>query len=492
MSARIWQLFFNPNYFANGKYEDTNIPTWFDDYWNRYVNFDVKYLSKLFPNADISGILRYYSYILVTDCFEGQMICITLVIITLSVIFLREYFIANAREEDNNEDELIVNELARNNQPEPPVVQVIPLMQQNIQPALPQHIIHQNLPTEVNIQRDQTDNLHQMDNQIRARRTRMINPNDAEVRYRDTTNFPQSSFDMVDMYPSSMAPTDSSPIQSNSSHNYSLRSGIRKSAENFRDEENRLISEETAVEEVEEAAPAQIPPAPVPAPDPNVPEIRPDIDINIALENGAIQGEIMGNGEMNVIFELFGMTGPLWYLFRNVIMSQFVIAIILLCLIMIPNTIAHQIVDFFKEYYIPWIDYLWKKFNDIMVKISDPIVEPLVDGTISLGTSLFERLGIPVNIFSMTTAANASISSFSVANNLTMAPAISGTNSDSFFGSLMDQVLWAAFGWVMIFAFTFVCILQTDYVDHVYFTNFIRMLKNSCKHLFLTLKVSFP
>jgi hypothetical protein len=216
-----------------------------------------------------------------------------------------------------------------------------------------------------------------------------------------------------------------------------------------------------------------------------------NININVGIEDGVFQAEINANGDVNVLLELVGLAGPVYNIFRNVFLAHVIFAIVLCMIVVLPGNLGHLVYHFTNQYYLPMFENFMVSANELLVRYSDPIIEPVVDFTMKY----FSDFAYLLNLANVTASTNTSSLPLLSANISTTAFTslfnfkINGMEESQLM-SAWDYAIFAGIGWFAIMLVSLVWAIQSGIADHVYFRTTVRLLESATEHTLKTVKVT--
>lgn len=126
-------------------------------------------------------------------------------------------------------------------------------------------------------------------------------------------------------------------------------------------------------------------PAPVPPPaivNEDDDGLQAMININIGPD---LQIDIEANDDFNALLDMVGLGGPFLNLFKSLLMYFVISSAIIVITVSLPRTMGLLTISVFKNMIMPLFEIVFGSVSRSLQYITDPIIEPLVDGLLIFG-----------------------------------------------------------------------------------------------------------
>ena len=124
-----------------------------------------------------------------------------------------------------------------------------------------------------------------------------------------------------------------------------------------------------------------------------------NFNINLEFNDGNIVAEVNANGDVNAFLELVGVRGSLKNFAANLFVIHFVVLIMLYIGVWFPRFIGKFVVWIWQDYYTPALEWAIQIVSKLMYRITDPLLDPLVDGFFAISEMIPADLVETVSTF---------------------------------------------------------------------------------------------
>jgi hypothetical protein len=104
-----------------------------------------------------------------------------------------------------------------------------------------------------------------------------------------------------------------------------------------------------------------------------------NINVNVAIDNNGIAAEVNAQGDFTALYELFGIQGPIENMIQNVVVFILIVIVAIGFGAWLPYVIGKMFASVTLKFLVPLIRWAGEYLVWMVKKVTDPLIEPLVD-----------------------------------------------------------------------------------------------------------------